>query len=217
MKNYLLAPALLLTVFTLGSCGDDHDREERDSLRRDSIMRDSIMRDSITKAEAKSPFETMCTGASQFALTIKNYKFQMDGDYAFETGNFDVKQSNIEWTNDSNAVITLKNYSSGDLVGDRKNDQVDIVIELNARHGKKIGPGTYKHSATDLDYSSFTTMTTSKGKVFFNWKIGMDEQGAVTIDYIEADKACGSFNLAVEKPDNGQIGVVRLNGSFRTE
>jgi hypothetical protein len=211
MKNYLLIPSLLLTILTATSCGDG-ERDNSDSLRRDSLMRDSI-----AKADAKSPFDELCSGPSQFAVTIKNYKYQMDGDYAFESGNFVVKQSNIEWTNDSNAIITLKNYAAGDLVGDRKDDQVDIVVQLFARHGKKIGPGTYKHSATDMDYSSFTTMTTSKGKVYFNWSLGMDEQGSVKIDYIEADQACGSFSLAVEKPDSDQIGVVRLNGTFRTQ
>lgn len=207
MKTYILLPSLLFTALSVSSCGSG-ESDDNDSLTNDSV---------VVNEEPKSGFDAMCKDASQIAVTIKNYKYQMSGDYAFETGNFMVKQSNIEWTNDSNVIITLKNYASGDLVGDRKDDQVDIVVELYARHGKKIGPGTYKHGATDLEYSSFTTMTTAKGKVYFNWSLGMDEQGSVKLDYIEADQACGSFMLAVEKPDSEQIGVVRLNGTFRTE
>ena len=206
MKKYMLIPAMLFAAFSISSCGDAESRDG-DSLDKDSV---------VVKEEPKSAFADMCKGASNIAVTIKDYKYDMSGDYAFETGNFEVKQSNIEWTNDSNAIITLKNYAAGDLVGDRKDDQVDIVIQLFARHGKDIAPATYKHSATDMDYSSFTTMTTSKGKVYFNWSLGMDEQGSVKIDYIEADQACGSFNLSVEKPGSNQIGTVRLNGSFKT-
>jgi hypothetical protein len=206
MNKYILFPTLLLAALSISSCGDG-ESNDGDSANNDSV---------VVNEEPKSSYENICSGASSIAITIKDYKYQMSADYAFETGNFDVKQSNIEWTNDSNATITLKNYASGDLVGDRKDDQVDIVIELYARHGKNIEPATYKHSATEMDYSSFTTMTTSKGKVYFNWVLGMDEQGSVKIDYIEGDQACGSFNLAVEKPDNGQIGTVRLNGKFNT-
>jgi hypothetical protein len=208
MNKYILIPSLLLTALSFSSCGSG-EGDKNDSTGNDTV---------VVKEEPKSGYSEMCTGASNISVTIKNYKYQMSSDnYGFETGNFEVKQSNIEWTNDSNAIITLKNYAAGDLVGDRKDDQVDIRIELYARHGKKIAPATYKHSASEMDYSSFTTMTTSKGKVYFNWVLGMDEQGSVKIDYIEGDQACGSFNLAVEKPDNGQIGTVRLSGNFRTE
>lgn len=207
MKKYILLPALLFaSILFTTSCGDG---EANDN---DSTIRDTV----AIKEEPRSGYTDACAGPSNISVTIKNYGYDMSGDYAFETDNFEVKQSNIEWTSDSNAIITLKNYAAGELVGDRKDNQVDIVIQLYARHGKDIGPATYKHSATEMDYSSFTTMTTSKGKVYFNWVLGMDEQGSVKIDYIEADRACGSFNLAVEKPGNRQIGVVRLNGAFKT-
>ncbi len=207
MKKYILLPALFAAAFTISSCGDG-ESNDNDSAKGDTV---------VVNEEPKSAYVDVCTGSSNVAVTIKDYEYGMSGDYAFETGNFVVKQSNIEWTNDSNAIITLKNYASDELVGDRKDDQVDLVIELYARHGKKVEPATYKHSASDMDYSSFTTMTTSKGKVYFNWVLGMDEQGSVKLDYIEGDQACGSFNLAVEKPGNGQIGIVRLSGAFKTE
>lgn len=206
MNKYILFPALLIAAFSISSCGSG-ESDNADSTKGDTVA---------VNEEPKSGFSDMCSGASSVSVTIKNYEYQMSGDYTFETGNFEVKQSNIEWTNDSNAIITLKNYAAGELVGDRKDNQVDIVIELYARHGKDIAPATYKHSASEMDYSSFTTITTSKGKVYFNWVLGMDEQGSVKLDYIDADQACGSFNLAVEKPDNGQIGVVRIGGNFKT-
>lgn len=213
MKNYILFPALLLTTLAVSSCGDDREKDRQDSIRRDSIMRDSIVR----VEQSRSPYEKLCTSPSNFALTIKNYDHDMSGKYAFETSDFEVKQSNIEWTNDSNAIITLKNYDANEFSGNRNDNQVDIVIELTARLGNKIGAATYKHNGPELEYSSMTTIVTSKGKVFFNWMIGMDEQGEVRIDYIEGNEACGAFMLAVDKPDNKKIGVVRLNGNFRTK
>lgn len=206
MKKLMLFPAMFAATFAITSCGSDSTTTNGDTTKGDSMAVEA----------PKASFADICTEASKITMTIKGYKYDMSGDYAYETPAFDVKESNVTWTNDSNATITLKNYKTEELVGDRKDDQIDIVIELYARHGKKVGPGTYKHGDSNQDMSSFTTMTTSKGKVYFNWVLGMPDQGSVTIDFIEGNSACGSIMLAVEKPDSDQIGTVRVNGKFRT-
>lgn len=205
MKKILL-PAMLFATLSLVSCGGGETDAAGDSTNNDS-----------TPKEAPKPkFSEVCTGASQIAITVKGYKYGMSGDFTYETANFEVKQSSLTWSTDSTATLTLKNYGAADLVGDRKDDQVDINVELRSRHGKKIEAGTYKHSDSDGDYYSFTTMTTSKGTVYFNWVASMPDQGFVKFDFIDGDQACGSFALAVEKPDNEQIGTVRVNGTFKT-
>ncbi len=205
MKKIIL-PAMLIATMLLVSCGGSGTDSAADSTGKDSAQ-----------AEAPKPtYGEMCKDASKIAITVKGYKYGMSGDYTLEMGNFEVKQSSIVWSTDSTATLTLKNYASADLVGDRKDDQVDILVDLRSRHGKKIEAATYKHSDGEGDYSSFTTMLTSKGTVYFNWVASMPEQGIVKLDFIEGDKACGTFTLAVEKPDSEQIGTVRINGTFRT-
>lgn len=205
MKKFIL-PAILLATLSLVSCGSGGTESTNDSTNNDSTPKEA----------PKATFEESCKDASQIAITVKGYKYEMSGSYTFETANFEVKQSSIAWSTDSNATLTLKNYAAADLVGDRKDDQVDIIVELRSRHGKKIEAATYNHSDSEADFSSFTTMQTSKGVVYFNWVAGMPEQGFVKLNFIDGDQACGSFSLAVEKTDSEQIGTVRINGSFKT-
>lgn len=204
MKKILL-PAMLFAAFALVSCGGGDTDAAGDSANKDSAA----------DAPKEASFTEVCKDASKMSVTIKGYKYQMSGDFEYAT-DFTVKQSSLTWNNDSSAVLVLKNYKAEELVGDRKDDQIDITVELTSRHGKKIGPGTYAHSEYDADLSSSTTMMTSKGKVWFNWVAGMDKQGTVTLNYINGDEACGSFALSVEKPDSDQIGTVRISGTFRT-
>lgn len=206
MKKLFLLPALCSVVFAISSCDASGGPAADDSVKPDSVA-----------AEApKATFTELCKDVSKIAVTIKGYKYGMSGDFTFESAEFVVKESSLTWSNDSTALLTLKNYISSELVGDRKDEQIDINVELKSRHGKKIGPGTYNHSDYDADFSSFTTMITSKGQVYFNWVAGMPEQGFVKLDFIEGEQACGTFSLAVEKPDSDQIGIVRINGTFRT-
>jgi hypothetical protein len=205
MKKLLLIPSVLFAAFAISSCDASAGAGESDSTHSDSVAVET----------KKATFEDVCKDASKVSVTVKGYKYQMSGDYEFAS-EFVVKDAKLTWNNDSSAVLVLKNYKPEEMVGDRKDDQIDITVELNSRHGKKIGPGTYNHSDYDADYSSSTTMMTSKGKVWFNWVAGMDKQGSVTLSFIEGDNACGTFALAVENPTNEQIGTVRINGNFTT-
>ncbi len=171
--------------------------------------------DSAATPEVKDDFAEKCKSGNAISVTIKDYGYQMKGKYSFETGNFEVKQSSWMMLNDSTAVMKLSNYTAEELVGDRKDEQVDILVKLSSKKGKKIEAGAYPYQKYESDLSSGVNMITSKGTVWFNWVADMPEQGNVMIDYASKDKACGSFMLAVEKPGNDMIGTVRLNGTFK--
>jgi hypothetical protein len=207
-KNFSLLAAAMFTAaaFTFVSCGDDGGKPVNDSTK-DSMA---------VKEEPKGPeFSEVCKDGNKISMTIKGYKYGMSGNYAFETANFEVKQSTWNMKNDSTAELKLSNYAAADLVGDRKDNQVDIMIELHTKGGKKIGPGTYGYQDYDSGMYSMVTMQTAKGTVYFNWVADMPEQGNVILNYGDNSKACGSFALAVEKPTSEQIGTVRLNGAFQ--
>lgn len=195
----LFAAALL----SLASCGGDPAKAYADSVRKDSTER----------ANSKPKFEDVCTGPNAVAVTIKGYKFGMANDFEAEMANFEVKQSSWNLINDSVAELTLKNYTAAELAGERHDNQVDINVEFRAKNGKKIEPGVFT-TGSDPDRWVQATMLTAKGKVWFNWLAGMPEVGTVRLNYVDNDKVCGVFALSSEKPENDQIGTVRLNGGF---
>jgi hypothetical protein len=204
LNTFSLVPAMIAaTLLSLASCGGNKENHTADSLRDDSIA----------KANSKPKFEDICTGPNAVAVTIKGYKFGMANDFEAEMANFEVKQSSWSLVNDSVAMMTLKNYTATELVGDRKDNQVDINVEFRGKNGKKIEAGTFT-TGSDPDRYVQATMLTAKGKVWFNWLAGMPEVGSVKLNYVGDDKVCGVFALASEKPDNDQIGTVRLNGGF---
>lgn len=201
----LFSTLLVISVVSLASCGGAKGSENTDSSKNDSAA---------TKVEAPKPkFEDVCTGSNALSLTIKGYKYSMKGNFVCEMANFEVKQSTWNLTSDSTATLKLMNYTSSELVGDRKENQIDIECELYGRNGKKIEPATFTTSS-GKDYYVQTTMLTSKGKVWFNWLAGMPEVGTVKLNFVGSDNVCGTFALASEKPDNDMIGTVRLNGNF---
>ena len=205
MKKIILLPAVLLAAFAISSCGSDGQSPADDSEKKDSV-----------NVEApKASFAEMCKEGNSITMTIKGYKYGMTGDFAYETSNFEVKQSSFHMLNDSTAEMKLSNYAAADLVGDRKDDQVDIVAEFHTQKGKKFDGTTFTYMDYANNASCSITMTTSKGTVYFNWVDGMPDQGGATINFAEDGKACGKFNLNVEAPGNEQIGTVRLNGAFK--
>lgn len=201
----IAATALMLSSSLIISCGGEKAEEKKEEGK-----------DTTAKVEeAPAPtFEEICKDTNAIAVTVKDYKYGMKGKFQFETGNFTVKQSSWNMTSDSTAELRLMNYAANELVGDRKPEQIDIVVQLTTKGGTKLGQGSYPYMEYKNNMSSSVTMTTSGGTVYFNWLAGMPEQGNVNIDYAGEDGICGSFALAVEKPDSEMIGIVRLNGKF---
>lgn len=196
MKKLLFATGIA-SMMVLASCGGKKDKEAEN-------------KDTVKVPTAKE----VCITENNISLTIKNYEYSMSGKFEFEAPKFEVKQSNYNYVNDSLAELKLSNYLQNELVGDRKDEQIDIVCEFHSKKGQKLQPGTYKYNDYESPLWARVTMTTAKGTVWFNWSMGMPEQGSVKIDFIDKDNICGSFNLNVEAPETPSIGLVRLNGAF---
>ena len=186
-RNILLLG--LAAVFALASCGSGSDK----------------------KTEEEKP---VCEGKNEIAITIQDYYYSMGDTLVFTTPNFEVKHSEYQWINDSTVSLKLSNYEPKDLTGERQENQIDLNIELNARNGKKLEPGYYGYHAYEDGLWSRVTMTTAYGTVWFNWNMGMPEQGGVTIEHIDKDAVCGTLALNVEEPESSMIGIVRVNGTF---
>lgn len=206
MKTPLLSTLLMGLSLVFFSCGNNGDKTGNDSGSKDSQPK--------AEEPEKAEFEDICKDQNAISITIKDYKYSMKGKYEFETANYEVKQSSWSMSSDSTASLTLKNYTQEELVGDRKDKQVDIIVEFRSRNGKKIGEGDYIYNDSQKDFSSSVQMLTSKGTVYFNWVMGMPEQGSVKLRYAGSDGVCGTFALASEKPESDMIGTVRLNGNF---
>lgn len=182
-KNILLLG--LVVVYALVSCGGAKDG----------------------KKEEQKP---VCEGKNSIAITIQDYYYSMNDTLVYSTANFDVKHSEYNWINDSTVTLKLSNYDPKELTGARQESQIDLNIEINARHGKKLEPGYYGYRDYETGLWAGVTMTTAYGTVWFNG----NDQGGVTIEYVGKDAICGTLSLNVEDPDSPMIGIVRTNGTF---
>jgi len=200
MKKLALI-AMIAGSFIIASCGGG--KEENNDNNNDSTQ----VVDEVTA-------EDVCVNENAMTVTVKDHELNDNTDFVFETANFEVKMDDYKYVNDSTAEFTLSNYSTEELVGDRLPEQVDIFVELHAKNGKTLEPAIYPYQEWENDYWSKVNIITSEGTVWFNWVMGMPEQGDVVIDFIDEKNICGSFKLNVEKPENASIGIVRLNGTF---
>ncbi len=191
MKKNLLLIAVAV-AFALVSCGGSTEEKKTDE-------------------EVQEP---VCEIENSIAVTVQDYYYSMSDTLIFNSSDFEVKASEYNWINDSTVSLKLSNYETKDLVGARSADQVDINIEINARNGEKLEEGYYGYHTYDAGKWSRVTLTTAYGTVWFNWVMGMPEQGGVTIEHIEKDAICGTLALNNEKPENEMIGIVRINGTF---
>ncbi|MBC7865396.1 MAG: hypothetical protein IAF38_20645 [Bacteroidia bacterium] len=209
-KISISAAALILlsiSVFNT-SCGS----KEAETTGSDSTK---IVSPTGTEAPKASYSET-CKDGNAISVTIKDKKTDLKTNYGFETTNFEVKQSSWKIQNDSTAELRLMNYTAEELKGEKNKDQVEIVVMVLARMGKKIGPGNYiQSSQTDLRCS--TTMETMGGTIYWNWNANMPEVGGINIDCADSDGVCGTFNLNVDNTKVDYIGTVKLNGKFNVK
>ncbi len=191
MKKNLLLIAVAI-IFGLYSCGGTNDNDNNNE-----------------KVE-----EPVCEVENAITVAVQDYYYSMSDTLVFNTSNFEIKESVYTWINDSTITLKLSNYTIEDIVGARTPEQVDINIEINARNGQKLEPGYYGYHAYETGKWSRVTLTTAYGTVWFNWVMGMPEQGGVTIEYIGKDAICGTLALNNEKPEDEMIGIVRVNGTF---
>ncbi len=166
-----------------------------------------------TKTDEKN-VESYCDMENDFYLTIRDYYHSMSDTLVVDNYKFEVKQSKFDWINDSTVSLKLKNYTSDEFIGQHQENQFDVIIEINARKGKKLTEGFYAYHDYESGLWSRVTIITVYGSVWFNWLFGMPKQGGVNIEHISKDAICGTLNLNVEDPSNSIIGIVKLNGDF---
>lgn len=200
MKKITLI-SMIIGSFILASCGGGK------TTNNDKPTEDTINSESIS---------SNCDNENNISLSIENFAFKGTKDFVFESSDFDIKSTNIFVMNDSTVQFTLSNYTHEELDGDKKPDQIDIQVSLYADYNVKVTPGVYPYLKYDEKYRSDVRIITSEGQARFNWIKGMPDQGDVTIDYVDENVVCGSFNLNVEH-DDSFVGNIHLNGSFSTE
>jgi hypothetical protein len=191
------------TIFSLTSCGGNSGKENSDSTKKDSAA---------VKVD-KQKSEGDCKGQNKISLNVKGYKFAIDGKLVIDMADFEVKQSSWKMIGPSLAEMTLKNYSAEEAKSSLQDGQFEIHMDFHAPNGKKIVAGTYGETS-GKDLWTQTHIDTNKGQVWFNHTDEMPAIGTVQLNYADAQTACGVITLASEKPDDGQIGVVKLNGDF---
>jgi hypothetical protein len=173
--------------------------------------------DAKTEESSGPEFSKVCTSDTKFGVLVENYKYGTKEPVAFKSPDFNVKQSSWKMLTDSTAELSICNYTEEEIIAGRTNEQMEVKIYLYAKKGKKIEAGNYPYLEYKSDLYSKVNLITAQGIVWFNWSSGMPEPGTVTISYADKNDVCGTFALAVEKPDNATIGTVRLNGSFKVE
>jgi hypothetical protein len=174
--------------------------------------------ETTTPTEESGPeFSKVCSGDTKFGVLVENYKYQTKDVVTFKSPDFVVKQSKWKMLTDSTAELSICNYTEEELMAGRTNEQMEVKVCFYSKKGKKIAAGTYPYLKYDSDLYSKVNLITQQGTVWFNWSSGMPDPGTVSLDFADKDNVCGTFALAVEKPDVATIGTVRLNGSFKVE
>lgn len=196
-KIIFLGAAVSVALF-LAACGGN--KSEKDG--------------STDSANTEKSAKDVCTNETAISMTIQGYEAVKDSALDISYPMFEVQASTYDMKSDSLAEFKLMNYKQEELVGKRQPGQIDILVELHSKKGKLLEPGVYDYHDFKAEYFSMVKIITFQGAVWFNWSVGMPKTGGVTIDFIDKNNVCGSFNLNVEAPNNKNMGIVRLNGPF---
>ncbi len=158
--------------------------------------------------------EVFCEVENDISIRLKNYMYQMSDTLELNIDKFEVKSSEYTWINDSTISLKLLNYDKSEMLAERTEDQIDILVEIGTRDGKKLEEAYYGYHEYESGRWAGVKLITAYGSVYFNWVAGMPETGGVTIEHIGKDDICGTFSLNTEKPDDPVMGIVKLNGTF---
>lgn len=163
--------------------------------------------------EAPGPtFEAECTADNEVFFQLENYGYQYDTNVTFN-GTLDIVRTEWLVKNDSTAELKMYNYELG---APDTSSNYQVYVELHTKNGETLQPGSYAYHEWDANMWSKVNIISSTGTVYFNWSMGMPEQGHVSLNYFDDDNACGEFVLEVNKPDATTIGHVVLKGSWKT-
>lgn len=201
-RKSLLLVGLGCAVTVLPSCGGSG---EEASSENDSTQ--------VEIVEELPGFEDICTDENSVFFEVENYESGMSGPLTYN-GSFDIVRSEWIMLNDSTAELKMYNYELGapDTL-----TNFQIYVKFNAKNGELLQEGVYAYQDYDQNLWSKVNVITPQGTVWFNWVMGMPDQGSVKLNYFSDEQACGEFSLEVNKPENTTIGHVVLKGNWKSE
>jgi hypothetical protein len=202
MKKLMLSVALIGSAM-LFSCSTEVKVDEKKS--------EEPKKEEAKVEEKKDGFPELCTFESDIYLKIKGYTYSMEDNPVTFDGKFNAKRT--EWTKLSDSTAQLKMYNF-DLGAPDADSNLQIAVKFYSRKGKKLPNGVYEYGASDKETSSSAKIISSKGSVYFNWSMGMPQQGFAKLNFSDENQACGTFDFEVNKPDNGMFGNVVLKGNW---
>lgn len=206
MKKQLIYLSIAAFSFIMIGCGNS---DESGTENGHGESTENTAHEEVVEEAPQPTFNDVCTAPTDVFLQVENYEYGLTESFTYN-GAFEVKRS--QWTvlTDSTAELKLYNYDLGEDTG----NNLDIYVMLNAKNGNTLTPEIYPYQDWENNYWAKVNVISPKGTVWFNWVMGMPDQGNVQIDYLDKDHVCGKFMLEVNKPDNNTIGHVVLNGSF---
>ena len=191
MKNCLILLAIA-SVFVLMSCGGVKDEKESD----------------------KDVVAPICEMENSISVSVQDYHYSMSDTLKLDLTDFEVKASDYMWIDDSTVSLKISNYTIEELLGSKTPEQLDIIIDINARKGEILEGGYYGYQAYEEGKWSRVTLLTAYGTVGFHSLPDMPDEGGVTIEHISKDAICGTLAINVDNPEDPMIGTVKLNGTF---
>lgn len=208
MKSKTIANLCVLFLIgtTITSCGGKKEESTKETTTTTTT-------ETTTTETKEGDFAGSCTSDSKINVLIENYRYGVKDVVKYAAPNFEVKQATWNLMNDSTAELSLCNYTNEERAAGRTDGQVEISAKITAKKGKKIVSGTYGYMDYESGMAAMVTLNTEKGKVYFNG----NDQGNLTITYFDKKHVCGTFDLAVDQPDNKTVGTVKLNGTFKVE
>ena len=194
----LVASSAFMLLF-LASCGES-----------DSTSDASPEASNENKEPVKE--EVVCEESNDIYLEISKYGYQFDESFEYK-GKLEIVRTDWTKMSDSTATLSLYNYALGVEEADTN---FEIRVNFRARHGKLLEETAYPYSDYQADFDAGVTIICPKGTVYFNWNMGMPEQGTVSIVHLNDKNVCGKFKLKVDKQDSKTIGKVVLDGIWNT-
>lgn len=202
MKRIFLS-AMILATAGLFACKSEENTLETDKKEE--------KKEEVKVEEKVDGFPELCNYESDIYVKVKGYTYGMKENPLEYDGKFNIKRT--EWTkkNDSSAVLKMYNF---DLGAPEADTNLQIAVKFYSRKGKLLPAGVYEYGASDKETSSSATIISPKGTVYFNWVMGMPEQGFGKLNFCDDNQACGEFDYEVNKPESGMVGNVVLKGKW---
>ncbi len=157
---------------------------------------------------------SLCAGESSLMFEIHMEQSQRRNAVHRLYGKLDIARSEFKFLGDTLLRIVLTDSSAISSDHTLPDQSVLIHIDLVAQQGKKLKAGVYPYMKFGESHYCRVSISVARSVFWFNWVSGMPEPGFVNLDYLSGNQVCGKVDLNVNKPDNRNIGTLRLKGNF---